>query len=287
MSVSHTPYDGSSKPFTIGLQPLDPVDWIEVDEHYDAYVSEKHRLYAERPTEVFAAEDATLDAQAEVFDLVSKHLAAHVPQHRASAGQHDASPLKAASLLVQEDLVLMRKGDNGWRLAAASLCFPSSWSLAEKYGKSLSDIHGPVPQFGEGTRNAQLIERMFDNLQGQVVLRWNWSLQADDALFHPLSDSQRNVRAIERSSRFVNIDPFIRVERQTLRKLPRSGDILFTIRIYLDPLQALEKHQDRQKIAAAFAAQLAELDTAQLEYKGLAADRDLLVSRLRAMAQTR
>jgi hypothetical protein len=29
----HTPYDGSSKPFTIGLKPLDLNAWIEVDDH--------------------------------------------------------------------------------------------------------------------------------------------------------------------------------------------------------------------------------------------------------------
>ena len=30
-SPTHTPYDGSAKPFTIGLKPLDPDEWIEVD----------------------------------------------------------------------------------------------------------------------------------------------------------------------------------------------------------------------------------------------------------------
>ena len=77
---------------------------------------------------------------------------------------------------------------------------------------------------------------------------------------------------------------FIRVERQTLRKLPVSGDILFTIRIHLDPMPVLERHAERVTLAASFAAQLAALDAAQLDYKGLAADRDRLVARLTAMA---
>lgn len=282
----HTPYDGSSKPFNIGLKPLEPADWLEVDEHYDDYISEKQRLLAERPADVFVAEDDTLDAQAEVLDLVATHLATCGPQQLPPLPKPDPTPLKTASLLVQEDLVLMRRGDNGWRLAAASLCFPSSWSLAEKFGKPLTEIHEPVPQFGEGTRNAQLIERMFDNLQGQMVIRWNWSLQGDDGLYQPLSDSQRHVRAVERMPRFAKADPFIRVERQTLRKLPRSGDILFTIRIHLDPLKVLAQHPDRHSIAASFAEQLTQMDTAQLEYKGLAADRDLLVARLHAIAHT-
>mgnify|MGYP000846223527 CR=1 FL=1 len=46
------------------------------------------------------------------------------------------------------------EGEGGWRLAAGSLCFPSSWSLVEKFGKPLQDIHAPVPGFGPGTRSA-------------------------------------------------------------------------------------------------------------------------------------
>ena len=41
----------------------------------------------------------------------------------------------------------------------------------------------------------------------------------------------------------------------------------------------LESHPDRAALAASFAAQLAALDTAQLDYKGLTADRDRLVER--------
>ena len=280
----HTPYDGSSTPFSIGLKPLAAADWIEVDEHYDVYLREKRRLYAEHLSDVFAAEEGTTEAQGEVQELLARHMEEQFPHLQSAPTDPAAPPLKTASLLVQEDLVLMRKGEDGWRLAAASLCFPSSWSLAEKFRQPLADIHKPVPQFGRDTRNAQLIERMFDSLQGQMVVRWNWSLQADAELYHPLSHSQRDVRAVEPAPRFADGNPFIRVERQTLRKMPRSGDILFTIRIHLDPLRVLASHPDRATVAQSFAAQLAALDTGQLAYKGLAADRDSLVSALEAIA---
>src|SRR5690606_24684685 len=135
------------------------------------------------------------------------------------------APLVAASLLVQEDLILMRRGDDGWRLAAGSLCFPSSWTLTEKFGKPLHTIHIPVPGFGPGSRPDELIARMFDGLQGQAMERFNWSIQAGDALYHPLSNGERDDRAAARPARFaddgaINAGAFIRVERQTLRKLP-------------------------------------------------------------------
>jgi hypothetical protein len=293
---THTPYDGTSKPFAIGLKQAEPRDWIELDDHLEAYLAEKDRRYAEIPDKVFVAEPDTRTAQKEVLDLLVAHLIERYPEtYRLDGGRRlmsgsgrsidivDASnnPLIAASKLVQEDLILMRQGESGWRLAAGSLCFPSSWRLTEKFGKVIHDIHGPVPGFGPGTRMAELISRMFDKL-AVLVERFNWSIQADGSLYHPLSDRQRLARSAEADSTFPGADvaahAFIRVERQTLRKLPVSGDILFTIRIYLDPLAVLARNPDRAKLAASFAGQLMALDQDQLDYKGLAADRDRLIA---------
>ncbi|RWD67116.1 MAG: DUF3445 domain-containing protein [Mesorhizobium sp.] len=303
---THTPYDGSSKLFTIGLKPLEFDRWIETDEFLLPHLAEKRRLYAEIPEKVFVEEDGTRDAQREAMELLVAHLAANHPgiHHRNGPdievtgfeGAVDTlapalieAPLVKASLLVQEDLILMRRGDDGWRLAAGSLCFPSSWSLREKFGKPLQQIHAPVPGFGPGTRPADLINRMFDGLQGQAVERFNWSIQADDALYHPLSNGERIDRATNRPTRFpdgdINAHAFMRVERQTLRKLPVSRDILFTIRIHLDPLAVLVRHPERATLAGSFAEQLNALDQAQLDYKGLTADRDRLVAFLHGMAR--
>ncbi|RUV00276.1 DUF3445 domain-containing protein, partial [Mesorhizobium sp. M1A.F.Ca.IN.020.03.2.1] len=269
------------------------------------HLAEKRRLYAEIPEKIFVEEEETRDAQQEVFDLLAGYLPAKHPETHRGAGSDvevvglesasnalppelNKAPLAHASLLVQEDLIIMRRGDNGWRLAAGSLCFPSSWSLQEKFGKPLQQIHAPVPGFGPGTRPADLINRMFDGLQGQAVERFNWSIQAGDALYHPLSNGERIDRATNRPTRFsdgdINAHAFIRVERQTLRKLPVSRDILFTIRIHLDPLAVLARHPDKVALAASFADQLNALDQAQLDYKGLSADRDRLVSYLAGMA---
>ncbi len=298
---AHTPYDGSSKLFTIGLRPLDLADWIEVDGNLGAHLAEKRRLYAEIPEKVFVEQPGTREAQSEALDLIGAHLLeCHPATHRAAGNRVEAvgdgsapasgdAPLKAASLLVQEDLILMRKDAEGWRLVAGALCFPSSWSLAEKFGRTMDEIHIPVPAFGPGTRTAGLIGRIFDNLAvEQPVQRFNWSIQAGDDLYHPLSDRERDVRAASRSSRFpggdVEAHAFMRVERQTLRKLPRSGDILFTIRIHLDPLRVLAAHPDRPALAASFVAQLMALDQAQLDYKGITADRDRLIATLERIA---
>lgn len=288
-----TPYDGTSRLFQIGLKPLDLAEWIEVDALLPDFLCEKERVGRAHPEQVFVAEAGTEAAQAEVLALLADHLPRRFPDvYRRegntiaiiSAGRRvalDASglaPLRIAASLVQEDLALLGRGEAGWRLVAASLSFPSSWSLSEKFGRPMHEIHAPVPGFGEGTRNAQLIERMFDHLRPDMpVFRWNWSLYGDDRLFHPES-ADPTARRFGPGERAEHV--FLRVERQTLRRLPESGGILFSIRIHVDPLAALERHPEAGRIAAALAAQIAALSPEQLAYKGLTAERERLIERL-------
>lgn len=301
VTPAHTPYGGSSKPFSIGLKPIEQAAWIEIDDALPAYLAEKRRLYSDLAGAVFVAEPATEQSQQEVLDRLADFLPARHPGVYSRnggtisiAGTSDPvrldarpeAPLITASLLVQEDLVLMRSGADGWRLAAASVCFPSSWTLTEKFGRPLEQIHIPVPGFGPDTRMATVIRRIFDNLQpGQPVERFNWSLATDDRLYQPVLEVQKTAGAPQDIVRFGSpAATFIRVERQTLTRMPVSGDILFTIRIHVDPLAVLERHPQRAALASGFAEQLAALEPAHLAYKRLTADRDGLVAELRAIA---
>lgn len=276
----HTPYDGSSPPFAIGLSRLDPDTWLDIDNHYGSYIAEKRRLTSARFDDVFVAETGTEEAQREAAELIRAHIrdcGIGVPATGSINPDDDMLPiLHRAALQVQEDLVLMRKGTSGWRLAAASLCFPSSWNLNEKFGRPMHEIHAPVPGFQEGSRNAGLIERMFDNLRPDMpVMRWNWSVYGDDRLFHPEGHEVGRF-----GSGPVADNVYLRLERQTLSKLPASGDILFTIRTYVDPLERLERHPDGTTLAAAIADQVRALPPAERAYKGLAREKDRLLARL-------
>ena len=292
----HTPYDGSARLFTISARPIDPAGWIEVDDRLPQYLDEKARLFESRPDDVFAAEADTEAAQAEVLALLVEHLVLRFPgTYRRNGGFIEivpagrqvalddpaVPPLRAAAMLVAEDLAIMRRDAAGWRLAAGAVCFPSSWRLREKAGRPIEQVHGPVPGFGAGTRGAELITRMFDSMQpGNVALRWNWSLYGNDLLHHPDDQPPRRFGGGGRADQV-----FLRVERQTLRKLPQSGDIVFTIGIHLDPLGALSRHPEGGTIAGALMVQIAALDEAQLAYKGLTAERERLLARLREIAE--
>lgn len=307
MTVSrptHTPYSGTSTPFTIGLRPLDLRHWLETDDSYAGDLAQKDRLIEDVPGTVLALEPATHDAQAETLSLVANWLRDALADGRIAAAARAAvedrlaqstassgTVLVTAARLVQEDLVLMRRGEGGWRLAAACLCFPSSWSLREKFSRPIADIHETVPGFGPGTRNAGLIDRIFDRLLvDQPVERFNWSIQDDDALHKPKSKFDREHPSLS-ASRLRFPDPAaaalarVRVERQTLRRLPASGDILFTIRIHLDPLAALARRPDRAELASSFADQVEALTQEQAAYKGIAGDRANLTAAIRGLAR--
>ncbi len=293
MELAHTPYDGSRQPFSIGLKPLDLADWIEPDEHLAAHLDEKERLLAERRNVVFREEVETRTAQGEVLTLLANHLTTRfpdlyrrrdaaidvVPAGRSVDLEDDLPPLLTASRLVQEDLCLMRASPAGYRLVAASLCFPSAWSLAEKFARPMSEIHKAVPHYAE--RLGPRVDRIFDNLKvDQPVWRLNWSIYADDDLHHPESKERpRDWFAGEGMPR-----AFIRIERQTLRRLPASGDILFTIKVHVDPFEAFRRHPDGARLAAGLKAQILSLDEAQLSYKALLSDRDRIVAALDAIA---
>jgi hypothetical protein len=113
------------------------------------------------------------------------------------------------------------------------------------------------------------------------MIRWNWSLYGDGRLFHPDS-SGPGERRFGDGERAEHVH--LRSERQTFRRLPKSGDIVFTIKIAVDPLETLERHSAGPAIAAALIAQLAALTGEQLSYKGMTTERDRVIARLRELA---
>jgi hypothetical protein len=290
--LRHAPYSGGGPPMAIGLKALDLAEWIEPDEHLAGELAEKERLLDQRHAEVYAERPDSRPAQEEVLSLLLEHLPRIHPEiyrrdgsriHIIPTGtsievEHpEESPLQCASRLVQEDLVLMQRGDSGWRLAAASLCFPSTWVLAEKFGRDMDGIHKPVPGYAEHLGPRLL--RIFDNLQVErPVWRLNWSIYDSPDLFAPRRRPGPRIWLSEGVVADANC--FIRVERQTLRKLPATGFILFTIKVLLDPLAALGRHPEGPRLASGLKLQLQQLDTAQLAYKGLVESRDLLVAAL-------
>jgi dimethylamine monooxygenase subunit A len=287
--------NGLPTPFSIGLKPIDYSHWIEPDADLGLYLDEKARLCRENLDEVFRMESGTDEAQEEVLARLADHLASEhgdlyrregsifeMGGHRVDIADASRPALLRAGSLVQDDLVLMRRKETGWHIVAAYVAFPSSWSLPEKFGQPMEGVHAGVPGFQGGTRNAQLVNRIFDNLLFEKpVERLNWSIKGDGALPQPVSKHTDGDPAVAGAEAMKN---FVRAERQTLSRLPVSGDILFTIRVFVDPLAAIAARPDAAQQLSSMARLLEGLNDDQLGYKGLRTLRDPLVAFLRGLA---
>jgi len=241
-----TPYDHpEAHLFRIGLAPIEEAGWFEGP--YAAAdgdpAARKAATYAASPSLCWGETEGSREGQAEVLAMMERHFGTTVRSR-----DFTAPPLRQAASLVDDDLCLMDRREGGWTLTAASLCAPSFFSAAEAVGKSLAELHGPVAGFGE--RLLPRVARIFDALPtDSIVERRNWSVVASGELFLPSSAPVRArepLIAPDEAGRELHL----RMERQTLRRLPATGGLLFTIRVWRHPLEDLRAEPAR---LAAFA----------------------------------
>ncbi|WP_191058783.1 heme-dependent oxidative N-demethylase family protein [Geminicoccus harenae] len=273
MNEALLPFLGGPWQLSMGLRRLEPDDWLVINAQHARQMRERERLLAERRGEVVAAVAGSEPACAEVLALLVEFLPRRFPERwqqadgalvdrlderRIELGSEP--PLVTAGRLVQEDLCVMRKGPEGYELAAAVLCFPSHWSLAEKVGQPMARIHAPVPGFDE--RLGPTADRFLAALTAErPVWRINWAISETDELFLPAHRARRPFDPEQPVERQLHL----RIERQTLRRLQRSGDILFTIHTTVTPIgTAIAKSSH----ARALAERIREMPERMASYKG-------------------
>lgn len=256
----------------MGLRKVDEDVWLAPDDHRAVELAERERLLAERWDDVVHLGPGTDAAGEEACGLVAAWNRGHGLDEPIGPG------LVAAARVVQEDLVVMvaRPDVDGavrHHLDAAVLCFPSHWRLREKAGGSAVAIHGPVP--GYDVDLSDKVDRYLARLRpGVVGARRNWSIHDTPALHAPSRPRPPTVT-----------DPsalWLRSERQTLRALPESGAVLFTIRVQQCPFPALAERPD---IAAALADRLAAQPAELVDMNGLAGREVGVTAWLRALAR--
>jgi dimethylamine monooxygenase subunit A len=222
------PYFDGPPRFDVGLKPIALAHWLLPDDQAH-WLGPKNALIDSQRDCVFEQHERSLPAQHELAELIS--------QECGQALNSNEPPLLAASRLVSDDLIIMEQVDGHWTNTACCLCSPTFFSAGFAASKSLTALHKAVPDgdFGLAAR----IGRVFTNLADGVILeRHNWTLQWSDARFTPDATAMRK-GAEDADTRAARDQLFLRVERQTIRRLPKSRAILFTIRIRLSPLVRL------------------------------------------------
>lgn len=275
------PFMQSAEMVHMGLQRLEPRDWIQPCTTLPHYLHNKLRARRQLGERVYAQLSRSLPAQRELRALLLRHLRRdHSRHYSATAGclrwraggaalqwpLAGAEPLWCASQWVADDLCILEPGERGYALTAASLSAPSYWRLEEKIGRPLDAIHAPVPGFAR--KIGAQVARFFDHLLPEYpVCRGNWSVVSSPELLQRGGGEARGKGL------------YLRVERQSLRRLPQTGAVVFGIRVTINPLADILPVPGA---VAALGGAVRQLSPDESKYKSLApllpALRDFLAS---------
>lgn len=169
--------------------------------------------------------------------------------------------------LVQEDWLLMKKeSESGeYILIGGYLAFPTHWSIARAIGWSLAKIHENIPGTPESrAKFVNMISMVLDRSLAdpkRIVVRNNWFVEADPRYALPdyirsQAKEQKELFAvltsdepIAKKKELLKKLACLRIERQTLRGLPASGVVVFSINPYVYQLKTiLENPEVTEKV---------------------------------------
>ena len=252
----------------LGLQSCPDDLWLPEADIFGDIQSRQHQidlknsLFEMQRDAVFLTSDQAMAASLETCDLITDYAGIYLDPFHPLDLFH---PLEAAARHIPEDLVILSPsvtadGAEQWILTAGAVAFPAHWVLADKMGTPMTMIHAPVPGYDSILDTA--VNRFLSTMiPVKISCRHNWSLQLGADLFTP----HRNRR--QSATKMTGIDSiFLRVERQTLRKLPATGDILFTIRTSIQPLA---RWQSVDGALASLVTELEGMEPALQHYKGV------------------
>lgn len=252
----------------MGLRTMQWDDWIELDNQFPRFHADKSRRIAEREEKCCKTAPEAYAGAVELLEELADYLPQRYPtlytrtrdsitnlwnDETISLRQPlEKDPITLCALLIQDDLAIMfEKEDGQYYLLSGSILLAGFWRLIDKFGMPLSEIHtsADVPGFKPKLEKGMM--NFFRRIQpSQPVLRNNYFIQVDDDLaWSPSigpedSDAQSQAHGWTTAEKDKAIEHhFLRTERQSLRRLPKSGGVVFTIRTYFHPITevAMEK----------------------------------------------
>lgn len=228
-----------------GTMPMDPRDWLVVDDAFAGQMALRDALLTDHRPLVLQQSEGAAPASGEllgaVLDFLRNQPGYNVGRDRVQrpdgvdVGLLQTDPLLIAARLVQEDLCIMQDIAGQHVLTAAALCFPSSWTLSEKFMRPLIDIHDVVDSYDSGI--ARRVQRLFDGIRPENPMwRANYHPYEDPDLFAPRAVGNTRPPVLAPA-------PYMRSERQTLMRLPKTRAVVFSIHTYMVEWQNLTPDQ--------------------------------------------
>ncbi len=246
----------------MGVRPGDLETFFARGESTAAALEERARWLTADPDTYLAYLPEALPALAETVGL-ARTLGADI-----DLTADPKTQLLSLGRFWETDFVWMHADDSGQhRLLGGVVCFPSSWALGDKLGRTMSEIHNPVPGLNE-TLGKPIEAFMARQRPGDVWVRENVNFARDSHRNHHPAQPKTAIDASIRPEEF-----WFRFEHQLLLKLPISGSILFAIRI---ELIALADVLPDEVSAARLADIFATMSEPAAVYKGIASAREVL-----------
>lgn len=234
---------------------------FDIDEHYVAECKDRAITLEEDPGR-YNALPHMMDAQWDFLELIMESLSNDYPEHfkltkngttwtwqNLPLGISDTFVFGDSSTLPREpfdyigrqmqgDFVLLDQRDDTLYADAGMITCQADWSLAFNVGMSWREWHGPVPKATELGVMDRALKYLLNLQLANPVRRLNWTMTVNPRLdtspeSFPKWGPDRNKVNAQNVGDMVNL----RVELQTLFRLPRSNAILFSIRCYLMSLK--------------------------------------------------
>ncbi|CAI5757470.1 unnamed protein product [Candida verbasci] len=237
---------------TMSIFKLDINHWLDMDKYYQHYINEKKRIRMKYGKQNFDWLPEGYDACFELMETVTQHMLNRYPllftllkdgkgkvvKNEVTNEILDMSlplkqhPLIYVSKMAKEDfyVVLKNPKDGLHYLVAAAVPFPGgSFGIDSKIGKHLDIIHEDVPYYKEKLQKS--MERWFNKMNvNEPVERASWYITWDSHLkvnnIYQIAKFKPNLKLEMESTDPKDFN--VRVERQTLRRLPKSQAIIFT-----------------------------------------------------------
>ncbi|KAJ2901589.1 hypothetical protein MKZ38_001668 [Zalerion maritima] len=250
------------------------MDWLEIDSQYLSRIQHRRFLVTQMPETTIGDRDAAKPAIRELFEqVVLDYLPKRYPTifklekstftnwvtgrscNVNTAAMDEAMMLRTLAENAEEDFFLMVPDANDvYRLQGYVACFPGGFLCPSKAGWSVRELHQAVPGYNEKIGNA--VDRYFARMKaGVFIRRWNWSLQTDGVeLFKTEGNNFYATPEQKLPAQQDAVDvsaTYLRAERQTLFRLPRSRAIVFCVRSFMTPLVELVEEGEGPALADA------------------------------------
>lgn len=292
----------------MGLRRIERKDWLLMDQNVKETLLDRKGSVETIGDKVilYQPSDRTKEALYELYDTVVDFMSTRFPKYYQIRGRNlyntilgtslpakaEGSGLSERELLerlgynFEEDLLLLEYDDSigEYVLKAGTWVYVAGFDAAELLNFRLSDLHREVPHYDEKLKTS--MNRFFLKLKvNEFVQRTNWAIQTGTTRCTPdnMGFSKRRSGDPEEGESFYDwtekdVDnAYMRVERQTLSRLPKSRFIVFTLRTYLYAIKQIKEKGLGEEMADA----IDQMDFSFAEYKGRLSWGDVLTTYLR------